>query len=99
MRHAYELRKKRGFDHEQVGVWCKRFPYASRHSLSCAVCLVTEFEFIKRDKIECITSHGSTTFNLRLPFLGESWAWIIAQMSENRRYLSKELNVSAWQVR
>jgi hypothetical protein len=99
---TYVLKKLRGLEEEELDDWCGRIVsshYAFLQSLSCDVCLITDFEFIKLDKNGVIVSQGSTIFNLRLPAPKESWTWSIAPMSGYRGYLSKELNVGAWQVR
>jgi hypothetical protein len=101
MPRAYALKKLQGLDAEEVDDWCGQIVnshYAFLQLLPCAVSLVTDFEFVKRDKTGCIASYGSTIFNLRLPAPEESWTWNIAPMAENRGYLSKELNVGAWHM-
>jgi|GEM_PF-6383540 len=99
---TYVLKKLRGLEEDQLDDWCGQIVsshYAFLQSLPCDVCLITDFEFIKRDKSGGIVSHSSTIFNLRLPAPKESWTWNIAPMGEYRGYLSKDLNVGAWQVR
>jgi hypothetical protein len=100
---AYAMVKLRGLlDEEQVDNWCRQIVeshYAFLLSLPCSVCLVADFEFVKRDHAGKIASHESTIFNFRLPAPEKFWTWHIMPINEGQRYLSKELNVGAWLVR
>jgi hypothetical protein len=102
MPRAYALRKLRGLDEEQVDDWCRQIVeshYAFLLTLPCTVGLVADMEFVKRDRKGAIISQGSTIAGLTLPKPDASWTWNILPLSENRQYLSKELNVGAWHVR
>jgi hypothetical protein len=96
---SYALMKLSGLNEERVDDWCRRTVeshYDFLRSMPCDVCLVADHEFIKRDRKGCIVSQGSTVSRLVLPPPDASWSWNIIPMSENRQYLSKELNVGAW---
>src|SRR5208283_740078 len=54
MPRAYALKKLRGLDQEQVDGWCRQIVeshYNFLRSLPCPVCLIADFEFIKRDHL------------------------------------------------
>ncbi len=97
---AYALRKLR-VDEEETDGWCRQIVeshYAFLRSMPCAVCLVADHEFVKRDRDGRIVSQGSTISGLALTGPDVSWTWNIAPMSEDGQYLSKELNVGAWHL-
>ncbi len=99
---AYALRQLPHLDEEQLDGWCRQIVgshYNFLLSLPCSVCLVADHEFVKRDQKGTIVSRASTVYGLTLPQPHASWAWNIAPRSEDRPYLSKELNVGAWHVR
>ncbi len=99
---AYALRKLPRIDEEQVDDWCRRIVeshYAFLRSMPCTVCLIADYEFVKRDQEGIIVSQGSTVSGLALPRPDASWTWNIVPMSEDGQYLSKELNVGAWHLR
>lgn len=97
---AYALRKLRGLeDDDQIDEWCGRITashYAWLLSLSCDHCLIADYEYTKREREGSIVSRGSTLYGLALPLPDTSWTWNIAPLGEDRRYLSKELQVGAW---
>jgi len=98
---AYALRNMGGFDEDCVDEWCSRIVashYAFLRSMSCDTCLVADHEFVKRDREGRLVSKSSTLFGLALPAPDVSWTWNIMPLGKGRRYLSKELNVGAWQV-
>ncbi len=102
MPRAYALKKLPLLDEEELDDWCGQIVsshYAFLQLLACSVCLIADFEFVKRDKTGHITSYGSTIFNLRLPAPEESWTWNIIPIGESHGYPSKELKVGAWQMR
>ncbi len=99
---AYVLKKLPGLSEEHVDDWCRQIVkshYSFLLSMPCAVCLVADHEFVKRDRKGSIVSQGSTITGLALPQPDDSWTWNIVPMGEDRQYLSKELIVGAWHVR
>lgn len=89
---AYALKKLHGLEDEELDDWCGQIVsshYAFLQSLPCDVCLVADFEFIKRDKNGVVASHGSTIFNLALPPPEESWTWNIAPMSKTAGFCQR----------
>ena len=99
---AYALRKLSGLSEEQVDDWCRQIVeshYAFLRSMPCTVCLIADYEFVKRDQEGKIVSQGSTITGLNLPDPDASWTWNIVPIGERDRYLSKELNVGAWHLR
>jgi uncharacterized UPF0146 family protein len=98
---AYALRKLGGLDEDKVDDWCRQIVeshYAFLRSMSCDTCLVADHEFVKKDQEGRIVSKGSTLFGLALPAPDVSWTWNIMPLGKGRQYISKELNVGAWQV-
>lgn len=84
---------------EEVDEWCGRIVAAHyRHlrSLPCAVCLVADFEAVKRDRTGAVVSRASTVYDLELPKPDEQWTWNIAPISRANPHTSKELIVGAW---
>ena len=99
MPRAFALRNIAGLDEEQVDSWCAQIVeshYAFLSSLPCAVCLVADHAFAKRDREGAVVSSGSTVYSLRLPEPDTSWTWNIAPDKEGRTFLSQELTVGAW---
>ncbi len=99
---AYVLKKLPGLDEELVDVWCRRTVeshYTYLLSIPCTVSLITDHEYAKRDQEGRIVNCGSTISGLALPQPDASWKWDIVPMSDGRQYLSKELNVGAWNLR
>jgi hypothetical protein len=84
---------------EQLDDWCGQIVerhYASLRSMPNAVCLVADYEFVKRDHEGKIFSKGSTIGGLVLPQPEESWVWNIEPLQEDSQFNSKELRVGAW---
>ncbi len=101
MPRAYALKKLPLLDEEELDDWCGQIVsshYTFLQLLTCSVCLVADYEFVKRDKTGYITSCGSTIYNLQLPAPEESWTWNIIPIGESHGYPSKELKVGAWQM-
>jgi hypothetical protein len=99
---AYVSRRMRGLDEYAVDEWCGRVVtshYAALTSLSCDVCLIADYAFVKRDRKGNVISRGSTVYGLELPVPGASWIWNIAPIDEDSRAFSKELIVGAWHIR
>ncbi len=96
---AYALRTMPGIDGEAIDEWCRKIVgahYSFLSSLASPVCLVADHEFIQRDSGGSIVSRGSSIFGLELPTPDESWMWNIAPRGVHGGFLSKELNVGAW---
>jgi hypothetical protein len=99
---AYVSQKMRGLDEYAVDEWCGRTVashYTALRSLSGDVCLVADYEFVKRDSAGGMISRGSTVFGLDLPAPDTSWTWNIAPLDTASRTFSKELQVGAWHFR
>lgn len=97
---AYALRKPGGPDEEHLDDWCRQIVashYAFLRSLTCDTCLIADHEFVKRDRTGRVVSAGSTLYGLALTEPDDSWTWNIMPMGKGRQYVSKELNVGAWQ--
>lgn len=87
---------------EQVDDWCARIVedhYAGLRSLSSDVCLVADYESVKRDRTGNVISRGSTIYGLDLPKPDDSWTWNIAPLGAENPHTGKELIVGAWYVR
>jgi hypothetical protein len=99
---AYVSRRMRGLDEYAVDEWCGRVVtshYAALTSLSCDVCLIADYGFVKRDRKGDVISEGSTVYGLELPVPDASWTWNIAPIEEGSPAFSKELIVGAWHIR
>ena len=97
---SYALKKLRGLEEELVDDWCRQTVeahYAFLRSLQCSVCLIADHEFVKQDREGRIVSQGSTVFGIDLPDPDALWIWNIVPRGEGLQYLSKVLNVGAWQ--
>lgn len=89
----------RRLDSGRVDEWCAEITeahYAWLRSLACAVCLVGDFEEVKRDSSGGVISRASTVYGLDLPKPQETWTWSIAPLGRENRHASKELIVGAW---
>lgn len=98
---AYALKKLPGIDEEQIDDWCRQIVeahYTFLKSMNCAVCLVADHEFVKRDCDKNVVSQCSTIFGLALPKPDASWTWNIVPLGEDRQFVSKELIVGAWHM-
>ncbi|MHB8843751.1 MAG: hypothetical protein ACYC7L_03300 [Nitrospirota bacterium] len=96
---AYAGRRFRGLNEYQVDEWCGRVVaahYSFLRSLPCDVCLVGDYEFVKRDRDGGIISKGSTVYDLELSAPDREWTWNIVPPS--RDPVSKELIVGAWHL-
>ena len=96
---AFAAQRLRALGHDQVDEWCGRITeahYASLRSLSCAVCLIADHAFVKKDGSGRTVGRGSTIGGLGLPAPGESWTWNLAPLTRDSPDLSKELVVGAW---
>ena len=98
---VYALKKLRNLDEDRLDDWCRQIVashYAFLTSLPCQVCLIADHEFIQRDWQMTIISRGSTISGFNLPKPDASWSWNIVPLGrgDDRRFLSKELNVGAW---
>jgi hypothetical protein len=101
MPREYALKKLPRLDEEVVDDWCKQIVeahYTYLRSLACAVCLVADHEYVKRDREGIMVSQGSTVFGVALPAPEASWTWNIAPRNEESQYASKELLVGAWML-
>jgi hypothetical protein len=98
---AHAARQMRGLNEYQVDEWCGRIVaahYAYLRSLPCDVCLVADYEFVKRDSGGRVISRGSTVYGLELPRPDASWTWNIAPINKGSRSFSKDLTVGAWHL-
>lgn len=98
----YVLEKFPRIEKEHVETWCRQIVeahYAFLISLPCNVCLITDYQYTKRDRDGRIIAQGSTLYGISLPEPNDSWTWNIAPLGEEYRFHSKELNVGAWHIR
>jgi hypothetical protein len=96
---AYAVKPRPRIGQEQLDEWCSQITashYEFLRSLSCPVCLMSDFQFAKRDGKGEIISEGSTVYGLPLPKPEASWTWEIGPLGEESAYYSKELRVGAW---
>jgi len=99
---AFAARHLRGFSPYELDDWCARTVethYASLRSLRGDVCLIADYDCVRRDRAGKVVSAGSTIYGLKLPKPDASWTWSIAPIRERAHYLSKELLVGAWHLR
>lgn len=96
---AYAVNPRPEVGPEQLDEWCGHI-VASHHaflqSLSCPVCLISDYEFVKCDREGEIISRGSTVYGLPLAKPDLSWTWDIGPLGEESTYYSKQLHVGAW---
>lgn len=88
-----------GLDLEKVDEWCSRITeahFAFLRSLPCDVCLIGDYEFVKRDRTGAVISNAPTIYGLSLPRRDETWTWDIAPITKANPHTSKELIVGAW---
>jgi hypothetical protein len=98
---AYAARQGPVPSEDQMDDWCRRIVeshYASLRSMTWDVCLIADYEFVKRDKEGSIFSKASTIYDLPLPEPDASWTWNIVPLGKDSRYLSKDLSVGAWHL-
>ncbi len=84
---------------ERLEDWCRHIverQYAFLRSMTNPVCLVSDYEFEKRDREGKIFSRGSTIHGLALPQPDKSWLWDIEPLQDGSQFHSKELRVGAW---
>ncbi len=96
---AFVLKQRTRPDQEYLDDWCGKL--VEEHdrflrSLSCAVCLIGDYEFIERDRTGAVISRSSTVYNVTLPGPAASWTWNIAPLGTASRSFSKELVVGGW---
>lgn len=97
---AYAINPRPRVSPEQLDDWCRQIVeshYNSLQSMSCNVCLIADYEFVKRDREGRIFSRESTIFGLTLPKPDASWTWNIQPVEKNNH--SKELIVGTWHIR
>jgi hypothetical protein len=96
---AYIIRQFRTVPQDVVDDWCCRVieaHYAWLRSLTSDVCMITDYEAVKRDKEGTVISRTSTIFGTALPNPDASWLWNIAPLGRETPHSSKELIVGAW---
>ena len=96
---TFILNQRERAPRETLDDWCRDLVeahYAFLRSLSCAVCLIADHEFVKRDKDGTVISRGSSIFDLPLPELKSAWTWDIAPLGAESGFCSKELNIGGW---
>lgn len=97
--YDYVIKRIPGFDEDVLDAWCDRIRSAHVEALaaiSCDVCVIADYAFVRRDAGGAIVEQGSTVGELRLPEGDELWEWTIAPPGEERGGLSKTLSVRAW---
>jgi len=88
-------------DEPAIDQWCDKIRhvhYEALMGLSRPVCLIADYEFIRRDKAGIIIGQGSTVGTLSLPAPDRTWTWHIEPYGEGRPDSSKELIVGAWNI-
>ncbi len=98
----YVQKKTSKHDDSVLQAWCDRIReahLAALRELSCDVCLIADYEYVRRDSNGKIIESGSTVGNLKLTSPDWSWTWHIAPRGEETRGRSKELLVGAWHLR
>ncbi len=88
-----------GIPPEPVDDLCSRIVeahYSVLRRLSCDVCLVGDYGFVKRDRSGAVISRGSTVYDLALPAPLDSWTWNIVPIGKDSPHASKELLVGGW---
>lgn len=91
----------RHLEPEQVDDWCARIVedhYLRLRSLPCNICLVADFESVRRDRAGTIVTRTSTIYGMALPKPDETWTWSIAPLGKENPHISKELIVGAWHL-
>ena len=99
---TYAARHLRGVSDDQVEDWCQRIVeshFASLRSMPCDVCLVADYEFVKRDGEGQVVSRASSIYDIPLPEPDASWTWNIVPIGKDSPHLSKELIVGAWNMK
>ncbi len=99
---VYALKKKSEINEDYLGSWCRKIMenhYIALKMLSCNVCMISDYLFIKKDRTGNIIERGSTLSGFLLPEPDYSWIWEIAGFGEDPASGSKELVVGAWQIR
>jgi hypothetical protein len=89
----------RQLDPADVDDWCARIVAAHYDHLRSHpgnVCLVADFEALKRDRSGGIVSRMTTVYGLALPPAEEIWTWNIAPITSENPHTWKELVVGAW---
>ncbi len=97
---AYIGRHFRAVAPEQTEEWCGRIVeshYTSIRAVPRDVCLVGDYEFVKRDRAGNVIGRGSTVCGLTLPGPDAAWTWTIVPIGKDSPHASKELLVGGWQ--
>lgn len=98
----YVLKNTKIHDEAALQAWCDQIRgahFAALQALSCDVCLIADYEFIRRDSSGKMIESGSTVGNLSFPEPARSWTWHIEPCGMEAKGLSKELHVAAWHLR
>lgn len=92
----------KGIDIGLLDAWCRHIVsahYESMRSLSCPVCLVSDFRYTLRDSQGLALEQGSTIEGIELPEPDVCWDWDIAPLGELTRSYSRMLDVGAWHLK
>ncbi len=80
--------------------WCSEIVashWRLLEGMKCPVCVVGDYEFVKRDWAGEVCGRGSTIGGLSLPPADETWVWSIEpEAVKSAEYFSRELLVGAW---
>jgi hypothetical protein len=96
---AYAITPEPRTSQEELDEWCRGIVeghYAALRNLTGTVCLVSDYEYVQRDKEGSIFSRGSTVWGLSLAEPEATWTWNIIPRGEESVFYSKELSVGAW---
>ncbi len=98
---SYAVNNRPRVDAELLDEFCStivEFHYSFLRSLRCAVCLIADHSFIKREKSGNVVSADSSVYRLPLPKPDMHWTWNIAPFGSEHPSSSKELIVGAWHL-
>jgi hypothetical protein len=96
---SFAMKEMPGIAEEQIDDWCRSIVaqhYSLLRDLTCSVCLIADYEYVRRDIEGKAYCRESTIFNFPLPEPDSSWTWCIGPLGEESLYRSKELIVGAW---
>ncbi|WP_156906746.1 hypothetical protein [Desulforegula conservatrix] len=100
--HLYTIKNMPDADESKIENWCRGIIESHiswLFSLPCNVCMISDHEFIRKNKNGDISEKGSTIHGVVLPEYEDSWIWKIAPHGEESGEESKELYVGAWSLK
>lgn len=97
--HYFVLSNNIGHSEEALCEWSDGIVnahYIALRALACDVCLVADFEYMRKDETGKIVEQGSTIRGFSLPEPDTDWIWKIAPLGDGSPGSSKELRVGGW---